>query len=386
MCKKLLVFFGLFFYVTLGFSKDIRPAAYELADYLPKLKRKSVAVVANAASMIGDTHLVDVLIAKGIKVKKIMALEHGFRGDADAGEHIVDGKDPKTGLPVISLYGSHKKATRSDLADIDVILFDVQDVGVRYFTFISSLYYLMEGASQFNKEVMVLDRPNPNGDYVAGPMLDPKLKSFVGMYDIPLVHGLTVGELALMAKGQRWFKGARSLKLSVVKVKNYTHQDIVFPRIKPSPNLPTDLSIRLYPSLALFEPTVMSIGRGTFEPFTIVGGPSKSYGRFSFTPQSIVGMAKKPKFQDQVLYGESYRWMNPAEVKFSFGPLVKYFRLSKKGAKFFTNTNFFNLLTGSKEVYQKLLRGAGAGELLKVDRKRREKFLKLREKYKLYPL
>lgn len=392
MCNIYKLVFTVLFMTFLGLSqaKTIRPADYQTEDYIPLLKNKRVAVVANATAVINGKHLVDLLLENQIQIKKIFALEHGFRGDGDAGEIIEDGKDVKTGLPVVSLYGNHKRPTKEDLNNVDIVLFDVQDVGVRYFTFISSLYYLMEECARYGKKLIVLDRPNPNGDYVSGPMLQKKQESFVGIYPIPLVHGLTVGELALMATGEGWYKTAKKSRLQVIEMKNYTHQDLVFSPIRPSPNLPTPLSIRMYASLGLFEPTVMSIGRGTQTPFSIIGAPDKKYyENHQFTPVSIPGMSKNPKHKNQKCYGVSFQTTDLKAVKFSYRHLVKFYQKSGLGKEFFPTKRgkgFFNLLTGNPKVQDMLYRGASAEKLSGIDARARRAYMKLREKYKLYPL
>src|SRR5690606_18929414 len=252
-------------------------AAEQTEKYIPFLKDQKIGVVTNQTGIIptedGYIHLVDNLISQGINVVKIFSPEHGFRGTADAGEIVKDGKDTKTGLPIVSLYGNNKKPKDEQVKDLDVILFDIQDVGVRFYTYISTLHYVMESAAENDKTVLVLDRPNPNGDYVDGPVLEKANVSFVGMHEIPLVHGLTVAELAKMLNGEKWLEGGRQCALEIITMKNYTHKTLYNLPVKPSPNLPNQQSIRLYPSLGLFEGTNVSVGRGTEKPFQIIGSP-----------------------------------------------------------------------------------------------------------------
>ncbi|MBT8326989.1 MAG: DUF1343 domain-containing protein, partial [Bacteroidia bacterium] len=256
---------------------DAEPAiilgSEQVMEYLPVLHGKRVGLVVNQTSTIGETHLVDSLIKLGVNIKKVFAPEHGFRGNHSAGAIIKNGVDVKSGLPVVSLYGSNKKPTAEMLKDIDVVLFDIQDVGVRFYTYISTMHYVMEACGELDKKVVVLDRPNPNGFYIDGPILEKEFSSFIGMHEIPIVHGLTVGELALMLNGEKWLKNGVQCDLKVVSCKNYNHNRMYELPIKPSPNLPNMNSVYLYPYLGLFEGTNVSIGRGTETPFQIVGRP-----------------------------------------------------------------------------------------------------------------
>ncbi|NBN99728.1 MAG: DUF1343 domain-containing protein, partial [Flavobacteriia bacterium] len=252
--------------------------------YMDSLIGKNVAVVANQTSMVKQTHLVDTLLAKGVKVTKIFAPEHGFRGDGDAGEHINSGVDGKTGISVVSLYGSHKKPTPLDLKNIEVVVFDIQDVGVRFYTYLSTLHYVMEACSENHITLILLDRPNPNAHYVDGPILLPEYKSFVGLHPVPIVYGMTIGEYATMINGEGWLNKNIICNLTVVKLLNYTHNSIYSLPVPPSPNLKSDLAVALYPSLCLFEATTVSVGRGTERPFEIYGHPRFPKGDFQFTP------------------------------------------------------------------------------------------------------
>ena len=276
------------------FAKKIAPGAHQTNLYINELKGKSIALVVNQTSRIGEVHLVDSLLRLGLKIKTIFAPEHGFRGDHSAGAHVASGKDKKTGLPIISLYGNHKKPTSTDLKEIDYVVFDIQDVGTRFYTYLSTMHYVMESCAEENIPFMVLDRPNPNGFYVDGPILDPKFKSFVGMHPIPIVHGMTLGELAKMINGAGWLNNKVQTQLKVIAVENYHHNRIYTLPVKPSPNLPTKASIYLYPSLCLFEGTDVSVGRGTDKPFECFGRPGLEGRKYTFTPKSIPGVAANP--------------------------------------------------------------------------------------------
>jgi uncharacterized protein YbbC (DUF1343 family) len=299
--------------------------AQQLDLLLPKLTNKKVALVVNNTSTIGKTHLADTLLARSVSIVKIFAPEHGFRGTADAGEHVKDGVDVKTGLKLVSLYGSNRKPSAEQLADVDILIFDIQDVGVRFYTYISTLQYLMEACAEQNKKLIILDRPNPNGNFVDGPVLEPQFRSFLGMHTIPLVHGLTVGELAGMINGEGWLGEGKKCDVEVIKMQNWKHADEYSLPAKPSPNLPNDQAIRLYPSLGLFEGTVISVGRGTQMPFQIIGHPSLTSMPFQFTPVSIEGMSKNPPYENQVCYGLDLRNVK-AERKLSLQYLLDFYK------------------------------------------------------------
>lgn len=283
-------------------EKTIQVGAEQLAEYIPLLQNKTVALVVNQTSRLGKGHLVDILLQQGIRIKTIFAPEHGFRGKADAGEKVADGKDGKTGIPLISLYGKNKKPTTQQLDGIDWVIFDIQDVGARFYTYISTMHYVMEACAENKVQFLVLDRPNPNGHYVDGPVLKSSFKSFVGMHSIPIVHGMTIGEYAKMVKGEGWINNSEQCQLRVVPCKNYSHKKSYELPVKPSPNLPNNRSIYLYPSLCLFEGTAISVGRGTDKQFQIYGHPDLSNKPFQFTPVPKDG-AKYPKHQDQLCYG-----------------------------------------------------------------------------------
>ncbi|OJJ14380.1 hypothetical protein BKI52_43220 [marine bacterium AO1-C] len=369
-------------------SKQMMVGAAQISAYLPLIQTKKVAMVVNQTSTIGKTHLVDSLMALKVPIQKVFAPEHGFRGKADAGEHVKNSRDTKTNLPIISLYGKNKKPSPQQLANVDLVIFDIQDVGTRFYTYISTMHLVMEACAENNKQVLILDRPNPNGHYVAGPMLDKRLKSFVGMHPIPIVHGLTVGELALMINNEGWLKNKKRCDLSVIRVKNYTHQTPYVLPVKPSPNLPTDLSIKLYPSLCLFEGTQISVGRGTYSPFQMIGFPNKKFGKFKFKPKSIVGMSKYPKYQNKQCYGIDFRpQANQALIKgFSLKYLIEYhkkyqaYAASKK--PFFNG--YFNTLVGNYTLQQKISNGWTEAAIVKSWQKDLNDYKALRSRYLLY--
>src|SRR5690554_1092672 len=294
---------------TKSITSVILPGADQPEAYLPLLKGKKVGLVVNQTSILtqqNNLHLVDFLLKEGIKVQKVFVPEHGFRGDADAGEVVKNDTDRKTGLPLVSLYGNNKKPSESAVADVDIIIFDLQDVGLRFYTYISTLHYLMEACAENGKPLLILDRPNPNGEYIDGPVLKEGFTSFVGMHPIPVVHGLTVGELALMVNGEAWLKNGVKCLLTVVPMDHYRHDRVYKLPVQPSPNLPNHLSIRLYPSLCFFEGTEVSIGRGTDYPFQVAGYPDPAFGDFSFTPESRPG-ASDPLQKGQLCYGLDLR-------------------------------------------------------------------------------
>jgi len=288
------------------YEKDIQTGATQTDKYIPLLKGKRVAVIANVTSLINNTHLVDTLIALKVNVKKIFSPEHGFRGLADAGEMVHSDKDKKTGLPIISLYGKHMKPAKEDLADVDVIIYDIQDVGVRFYTYISTMSNCMDAAAENKKMFIVLDRPNPNGYFVDGPVLEPAFKSFLGMHPVPLVYGMTCGEYAQMVNGEGWLSNKITCELKVIPVQNYTHVDMYQLPVRPSPNLPNMKAVYLYPALGLFEGTIISVGRGTDFPFQVIGHPDLKSNLFSFTPHPTDG-AKTPKYNGQLCKGYDLR-------------------------------------------------------------------------------
>ncbi len=355
--------------------------AAKLDVYLPQLAGKRVGVIVNQTSMLGNTHLVDTLISRGVEIKTIFAPEHGFRGEADAGAHIKDGTDPKTGLPIISLYGSNKKPLPEQIKDLDVLLFDIQDVGTRFYTYISTMHYAMEAAAENGKEVMVLDRPNPNGHYVDGPVLEMDQQSFVGMHPIPIVHGLTVGELAKMINGEKWLKGGLQAKLTVIPMENYDHDMPYELPVKPSPNLPNAQAIALYPSICFFEGTDVSVGRGTPTPFQVIGSPYYQKKDFSFTPVSTPG-ATNPPHKDVVCYGKDLTSVEVAD-KVDLAYLLDMYQNSSNKDKFFNN--FFEKLAGTTKLRQQVIAGKTEAEIRASWEPALSNYKTKRKQYLLYP-
>lgn len=359
-------------------------AAERTGEYLPLLKGKRVALLVNQTSVLGNTHLVDTLLTSGVTIQKIFAPEHGFRGQADAGEHINNEKDKKTGLPVVSLYGSKKSPSSEDLAEVDVVIFDVQDVGARFYTFISSLHYLMQSCVDNNKELIVLDRPNPNGWYVDGPVLQKDFQSFVGVDAIPVVHGLTVGEYAQMVNGEKWLQKGSQCKLTVITCANYKHAMRYSLPVKPSPNLPNDEAIYLYPSLCLFEGTDISVGRGTDFPFQVIGSPSSQLKDFSFTPVSKPG-AKNPLHLNKVCYGMDLRTVDKSKPGLQLYYLMKMLDTYSQKEFFFLPNNFFDKLAGNAELRKQLLEGKSENEIKEKWAPALNAYKQIRKKYLLYP-
>jgi len=355
--------------------------AQQTAAYLPLLKGKRVAMVVNQTSMIGKKHLVDSLLTRGVNIKLIYAPEHGFRGEADAGAHINNANDSKTGLPIFSLYGKNKKPAAAQLKEIDVVLFDIQDVGTRFYTYISTMHYVMEACAEENKTLLILDRPNPNGYYVDGPVRDEKLVSFVGMHPIPIVHGLTVGELAQMINGEKWLAGQRTCNITVIPVQNYTHQTRYSLPVKPSPNLPNDLAVQVYPSICLFEGTNVSVGRGTEMPFQVLGSPFYTKKAYSFTPKSLPG-ATNPPHLNQVCYG--YK-LTPADAEgtFTVKYILDFYQNSTNKEKFFTN--FFTTLAGTPALKEQILAGKTEDQIRASWQPALQAYKKMRKQYLLYP-
>ncbi|WP_245576734.1 exo-beta-N-acetylmuramidase NamZ family protein [Eisenibacter elegans] len=349
--------------------------------YLPLLQGKRVGLVVNHTSLVNQTHLVDTLLSLQVEVKKIFVPEHGFRGDADAGESVSSTVDSRTGLPIVSLYGKTKKPSPAQLEDIDLMIFDIQDVGTRFYTYISTMHYVMEACAEQDKIVLVFDRPNPNGDYIDGPICEPAFRSFVGMHPIPIVHGLTVGELALMINGENWLKTEKTCELYVVPVKHYARWQPYTLPVKPSPNLPNQHAIRWYPSLCLFEGTVMSVGRGTYFPFQVLGYPMAGMGSFEFVPQSIQGMAKQPKHQDKRCYGVDLRYIQP-EKALDLDYLISFYKKYPEPSRFFNN--YFDTLAGTAKLRQQIQAGMSAKAIRESWQKPLAEYQQVRQKYLLY--
>jgi uncharacterized protein YbbC (DUF1343 family) len=371
-----------------------KTGAEQTEKYLPLLKGKRVGMVVNPTSVIGNQTTVDSLLKRDINIVKIFGPEHGFRGNTSAGLKVNDDIDEKTGIKAISLYGKHSIPTAADLADVDVMIFDIQDVGVRFYTYINTLQYVMEACAANKKEVMILDRPNPNGFYIDGPILDPAFKSGIGVQPIPIVHGLTVGEYAQMLNGEGWLKGKAKCKITVIKNANYTHDTPYVLPVKPSPNLNTQQSILLYPTTCLFEGTYLNHGRGTQFPFTIVGAPYlKGKFSFSFTPKSIKGMSETPLFQNQLCYGldlRNYDTNNFRKTKaINLSWIIELYKASPRKADFF-NTKLSNQmgvierLVGTADFRQQIISGKSEKEIRASWQPGLEKYKKIREKYLLY--
>ncbi|TPV58317.1 DUF1343 domain-containing protein [Aestuariibacter sp. GS-14] len=365
-------------------AKALVVGAEQSAIYLPLLKDKQVGLVVNQTSRVREQHLVDYLLSQHINVKSVFAPEHGFRGDAGAGETISDGIDIQTGLPIRSLYGKTKKPTPDMLAGIDVLVFDIQDVGARFYTYISTLHYVMEAAAEQGIAIMVLDRPNPNGRFVDGPVLEPAFKSFVGMHPIPLLHGMTVGELALMIRGEQWINQANSLSLTVIPVFRYRKTNHYSLPVPPSPNLPNDQAIQLYPSLCLFEATSMSIGRGTPWPFQVLGHPVIQPGNFEFTPVSMPNSAPNPKLMGEALRGLDLR---SSTVKgFDLSLLIKARdAFAATDHTFIDRPRFFDLLAGTDVLRTQMEQGLSEKSIRLSWQSGIEHFLVQRKPYLLYP-
>ncbi|WP_341225022.1 DUF1343 domain-containing protein [uncultured Arcticibacterium sp.] len=363
--------------------EKIEVGAEAMQEYLPLLKGKRVGLVINHTSTIGETHLLDTLLKSDVNVTAIFAPEHGFRGEADAGAHIDNSKDAKTGISIVSLYGKNKKPTSAQIKDIDIFVFDIQDVGVRFYTYISTLHYIVESAAENNKPLIVLDRPNPNGHYVAGPVLEKEFKSFVGMNPIPVVYGLTMGELAGMINRESWANDLQC-DLTVIKCKNYDHKSKYDLPIKPSPNLPNTQSIYLYPSICFFEPTKISVGRGTGNQFQVIGGPDKNLGSYHFVPTSKPG-AQNPVNKGVDCYGLDLTEVDAFGNGFDLNLLFDFYNKFEKKESFFTNEKFFNLLAGNSYILEDLKAGKSAEEVEAKWQEGLTSFKTLRKKYLLYP-
>lgn len=362
--------------------------AARMDEYLTKLEGKNVALVVNQTSTVGKTHLADVLVNYGIKVKKIFAPEHGFRGTADAGEHVKDGKDAKTGVPLISLYGKNKKPSAAHLAEIDIVVFDIQDVGARFYTYISSMHYVMEACAEQDVSFLVLDRPNPNGNYVDGPVLDMKAKSFVGMHPIPVVHGMTIAEYAQMINGEGWLKGGLKCDLTYVLCENYTHNTYYDLPIKPSPNLPNNRAIILYPSLCFFEGTNVSVGRGTDTQFQVYGHPDYTEGNYQYTPTAQAG-AKYPKHENKLCHGYSLTDKSAENLfetkQLDLSYLISFYQNFPNKQDFFLKNLFFDKLAGGATLRKQILAGESEAAIRASWQTDLTDFKKIRQQYLLYP-
>ena len=386
--KCLLLFFFLNTLAATCQSDSIIVGAERTSLYFSKLKGKRIGFVANQTSKIKNDHLVDILLNEGVNIVKVFSPEHGFRGNADAGAKVRDEIDLQTGLPIYSLYGkSRRKPSKEVLKDIDLILFDLQDVGVRFYTYISSMHYVMEACAENSIPLILLDRPNPNGFYVDGPILNPKFKSFVGMHEVPVVHGMTIGEYAKMINGERWLKDSVKCSLEVIPCLNYNNLIKYNLPIPPSTNLPNMRSVYLYPSLCFFEGTNVSIGRGTDIPFQIYGAPYFDSKLFKFTPKSSYG-SKYPKYKEIDCFGEDLRTLSLDSLKninsLNFNWLVKSFKMSNESLDFFNKNGFFNLLAGTDKIMNLIKGGASGVQIRETYQMELEKFKLIRKKYLIY--
>jgi uncharacterized protein YbbC (DUF1343 family) len=363
---------------------DLRVGAEQPEAYLDLLRNKRIGLVANHTSRVHQTHLLDFLISQNISVGAVYAPEHGFRGEASAGEEIHNDRDLQTGVPIFSIYGSSQKPTKEQLENIDVLVFDIQDVGCRFYTYLSTLHYIVEACAENSIPLIVLDRPNPNGDYLAGPVLKEAYRSFVGMDPVPVVHGCTFGEMALMIEGEKWHNADRACEITVIPVQGYTHDTRYSVPVPPSPNLPNDRAIRLYPSLCFFEATSVSIGRGTPFPFQVIGYPDKRFGSFSFTPVDIPGVALNPTQEGIMCYGEDLRKVKDIP-RFTLSYFLKYYHRFEKESEFLVRENWLNLLSGDDRLIRAIRKGMSEQEIAALFRSDLKQYKKIRTKYLLYP-
>lgn len=363
---------------------DIQTGASQSELYLPLLKNKRVALVVNQTSQVKGPHLVDFLLSEQINVVRIFAPEHGFRGDHDAGTHVSNAIDSETGIQITSIYGKNKKPSKTIMDQIDIVVFDIQDVGVRFYTYISSMHYMMEAAAETNTQFLVLDRPNPNGKFTDGPILDMTYQSFVGMHPIPLLHGMTVAELALMIKGENWIADANNLELFTISNANYKRSmNYVLP-VAPSPNLPNSQAVKLYPSLCFFEATPVSVGRGTDFPFQVVGHNKLPLGEFSFTPTSRPGAALHPKLQDKALQGINLQQSTQQGLDLALF-IKTYQEFSKAGVIFFKHPEFMDKLAGTYKLREAIENGQSWQKIRESWQAGLHAFKQQRKPYLLYP-
>lgn len=353
---------------------------------LPTLQGKRVALMVNQSSLVGSTgtHLVDTLLSQGINIVRLFVPEHGLRGKVDAGKNVRSGVDEKTGLPVVSLYGQRKRPTPEMLADIDLLVFDLQDVGTRFYTYISSMHYLMEACAEEGKTFVVCDRPNPN-DFIDGPILEPDCRSFIGVDPLPVAHGMTVGELALMIDGERWLRGGNTCHVKVIPMAGWSHGDPYELPVRPSPNLPNSRSIELYPSLCFFEATIMSVGRGTSKPFQAIGYPDKRFGSIVYTPQIKIGEDSNPRHKGRLCYGTDYTSVSLPKRQITLGPLLDYYRKADSlGLQLINQRQLFDLLAGTKKLRQQLSSGLSEEEIRASWQAGLKDFQAKRARYLLY--
>lgn len=362
----------------------VQTGADQMTMYLPALLGKRVGLVVNHTSRVGASHLVDSLLSRGITIKTIFAPEHGFRGQATDGEEISSGRDPKTGIMITSLYGKNRKPTPRQMDSLDVVVFDIQDVGARFYTYTSTMHYVMEACAEANKPMILLDRPNPNGHYVDGPVLEARFKSFVGLNPIPVVYGLTMGELARMINGQGWLSGAKTCPLTVIPLKNYTHQTPYTLPVPPSPNLPNQQAVLLYPSLCFFEGTVVSVGRGTDRQFQVIGSPYTKYGSYTFTPVDKPG-AVNPPLEGQLCYGLDLATVAISKQGLMLDYFFDFFNRATDKSKFFLANNGIDRLAGTDQLRLQLLAGVPVAKIRKSWEPGLTAYKRIRKKYLLYP-
>lgn len=378
----------IYWLAVLQTTAQVKNGADRLEELLPLLENKRISLVVNQTSLVQNVHLLDTLYNKGVHITQVFAPEHGFRGDADAGEFIKNGKDYRTQVPIISLYGKNKKPQPSQLQQTDIMIFDIQDVGARFYTYISTMFYVMQACAENNKELIILDRPNPC-DYVDGPVLDMKYKSFVGILPIPILHGCTIGELAQMINGEGWLGNNLQCPLKVITIEDWKHGQPYSLPVKPSPNLPNDQAIALYPSLCPFEGTSVSVGRGTDFPFQIIGSPTTKNLKFRFMPHSMKGSDKHPLHQDTYCYGLNLSSEKNIPKGFSLQYVIQFYNyfqnLTKHAEKdFFTRPHWFDLLMGTNQVRLDILKNKTKEQIRSAWQKKLNQYKEIRKKYLLY--
>lgn len=373
---------------SISIHAQVRMGAEQMEKLLPLLEGKRIALVVNHTSVVGrsHTHLLDTLLNLKVDIRKVFAPEHGFRGNADAGETVKNGRDTKSGKPILSLYGKNKKPTPAQLEDIDLVLFDIQDVGARFYTYISTMHYVMEACAENKKSFIVTDRPNPC-DYIDGPVREASKKSFVGMHPIPVLHGCTVGELAQMINGEGWLKDGLRCELTVIPVEGWKHGQPYSLPIKPSPNLPNDQSIALYASLCPFEGTSVSVGRGTHTPFQIIGSPDIQTYPYTFTPQALEGFDKNPLHKGKACSGLDLRYIQTPKG-FSLKYVIEFYQAYRKAGKadrFFTRASWFDLLLGTSSVREAIIAGKDETSIRSIWQRSLDNYKIIRQRYLLYP-
>lgn len=378
----------IYWLAVLQTTAQVKNGADRLEELLPLLENKRISLVVNQTSLVQNVHLLDTLYNKGVHITQVFAPEHGFRGDADAGEFIKNGKDYRTQVPIISLYGKNKKPQPSQLQQTDIMIFDIQDVGARFYTYISTMFYVMQACAENNKELIILDRPNPC-DYVDGPVLDMKYKSFVGILPIPILHGCTIGELAQMINGEGWLGNNLQCPLKVITIEDWRHGQPYSLPVKPSPNLPNDQAIALYPSLCPFEGTSISVGRGTDFPFQIIGSPTTKNLKFRFMPHPMKGSDKHPLHQDTYCYGLNLSSEKNIPKGFSLQYVIQFYNyfqnLTKHAEKeFFTRPHWFDLLMGTNQVRLDILKNKTEEQIRSAWQKKLNQYKEIRKKYLLY--